>query len=58
MGLVRELRAVGFKGRPDEGFSGPKPHQKAGIRWMQRQEAGGNPAAPGVRGGIMADQLV
>ena len=28
-----------------------------GIRWMQRQERGENPAARGVRGGIMADDM-
>lgn len=55
--LINDLREAGFKGRPEQDFTDPKPHQKVGIRWLQRQEAGNNPCARGVNGGIMADDM-
>jgi len=34
-----------------------KQHQFVGLRWMQRQERGENPAGPEIKGGILADDM-
>ena len=51
--VVKQLSEAGY----DSKAPALQPHQTFGVCWLVRQEAGDNPLAKGVQGGLLADDM-